>query len=633
MAGSVCRCMTGLICLLVLLTVAGIARAGEAELPFADADFYPSSLRPVGWRGDGTGCFPGATVPDRWDAKTGENIVWKTKVPAGFSQPIVVGEKVFITADPAWLICLSIHDGRVLWKRHVDHTEAMPEDMRDNARKEIEFWRDKWAEYSRWRLAVIELEKKVKAAGHSTRGMYRDIKQHKILEKPDHESMVKEHEKILADEDLGKEYRRLKTWQDDNGFAVLTACNGEVVRVRNKSDKMRGKPQPPLKARWLKAQKTYDIWFADNWEGYTTWSFATPCSDGQNVYVTTVNNAVACYDLKGNKKWLVWDHPADNSDTGPLHTRFVASPFLQGDSLVVYQNCELRAYDKATGKKRWGLVNPYRKKGRNHDRRSCRQTPEAASPRPASLPMGAHTLEVVIDGGGQIYRLSDGKVVGKGLQYMAKGATPIVSGDLYIWLTSGDNRPGRFGVQQMEAVSPNEVKVRKLWDRTASRHKGSASPVSDGSYVYLDPSREGALAMELRTGETKKITSGQVGVKSSSPIIAGDKLIAFRCGSFWDRKGQPDGYVDAMVVHLETGRRSELRNCLRDLRVLEDKAFMLRNRFVGCGNMVSNASPYAQANRLLMRTKGYVWCIGEKDKPFPTPGGCPEEARSPRLGE
>jgi hypothetical protein len=64
-----------------------------------------------------------------------------------------------------------------------------------------------------------------------------------------------------------------------------------------------------------------------------------------------------------------------------------------------------------------------------------------------------------------------------------------------------------------------------------------------------------------------------------------------------------------------------------DNRVFEDREFELRNRFIGTGEMISNASPAPQANRMFHRTKGYLWCIGNPAEPFPVPKGCPPHAR------
>ncbi len=76
----------------------------------------------VGWRGDGSGRYPLATPPLEWsDTK---NIRWKTKIgPNKYSSPVVVGGKIFLVADPAWLFCVNDDDGKILWQKANDFAD------------------------------------------------------------------------------------------------------------------------------------------------------------------------------------------------------------------------------------------------------------------------------------------------------------------------------------------------------------------------------------------------------------------------------------------------------------------------------------------------------------------------------
>jgi len=47
----------------ILVLLAGALPAAAAEPLLGSPAFRPSPERPVGWRGDGSGCFPGATPP------------------------------------------------------------------------------------------------------------------------------------------------------------------------------------------------------------------------------------------------------------------------------------------------------------------------------------------------------------------------------------------------------------------------------------------------------------------------------------------------------------------------------------------------------------------------------------------
>ncbi len=73
----------------------------------------------AGWRGDGSGCYPSAAPVSRWSAT--ENVLWKTEVGAGHSSPIIVGRRVFLTAEPDLLVCLDVETGQPLWRQaHAD---------------------------------------------------------------------------------------------------------------------------------------------------------------------------------------------------------------------------------------------------------------------------------------------------------------------------------------------------------------------------------------------------------------------------------------------------------------------------------------------------------------------------------
>lgn len=108
--GSGGRPAAPVVCLLFMASVL----AGET-LPLGHPDFYPSHEHPVGFRGDWSGRYPGATPPTRWT--TAYNVVWKAEVGGGESSPIVVGDRLFILTEGITLCCLRKSDGHMLWKR------------------------------------------------------------------------------------------------------------------------------------------------------------------------------------------------------------------------------------------------------------------------------------------------------------------------------------------------------------------------------------------------------------------------------------------------------------------------------------------------------------------------------------
>jgi outer membrane protein assembly factor BamB len=78
----------------------------------------------IGWRGDGSGVFPLAHPPI--DFSTTENVVWKVVLPGPSNgTPVVVGDRVFVTAEPTTLMALRTEDGAVLWERDVNAFEFL----------------------------------------------------------------------------------------------------------------------------------------------------------------------------------------------------------------------------------------------------------------------------------------------------------------------------------------------------------------------------------------------------------------------------------------------------------------------------------------------------------------------------
>ena len=85
------------------------------------------SLQAAGWRYDGTGRFPDAKPAINWSKD--KNVLWKVELPGrSLASPVVVGQHVFVTSDPAELMCLSSEDGRVVWQRSHEYADVFGDD-------------------------------------------------------------------------------------------------------------------------------------------------------------------------------------------------------------------------------------------------------------------------------------------------------------------------------------------------------------------------------------------------------------------------------------------------------------------------------------------------------------------------
>lgn len=79
-----------------------------------------------GWRGPrGDGTSEEATVPTKWNGKSGENIVWKVPVPgSGHASPVVWQDRIFLAScvdstQERVLTCLDRTNGQTLWQKTV----------------------------------------------------------------------------------------------------------------------------------------------------------------------------------------------------------------------------------------------------------------------------------------------------------------------------------------------------------------------------------------------------------------------------------------------------------------------------------------------------------------------------------
>jgi outer membrane protein assembly factor BamB len=111
--------------------------ASFAAFPLqASAELVASPATPLGWRGDGSGRFPGALPATKWSETT--NVVWKTPMPAAtISHPVVVGEVIFTCAEPTTLLCVRRTDGRILWRRSHEFEDMLSADALEKRKENL----------------------------------------------------------------------------------------------------------------------------------------------------------------------------------------------------------------------------------------------------------------------------------------------------------------------------------------------------------------------------------------------------------------------------------------------------------------------------------------------------------------
>jgi hypothetical protein len=110
----------------ITLVLCAVSAALAADVPLGHPDFSPTPTQPVGWRGDGSGRFPGATPVTDYDP-SGKNLLWRQEIPTwGHGSPIVVSKQVVVTAEPDLVLAYDADTGKPLWQADSAWTEGMP---------------------------------------------------------------------------------------------------------------------------------------------------------------------------------------------------------------------------------------------------------------------------------------------------------------------------------------------------------------------------------------------------------------------------------------------------------------------------------------------------------------------------
>ena len=89
----------------------------------------------VGWRTDGTGRYPDAKPCVAWSPTS--NVIWRTQMPGwGNATPAIAGDRLFVCAEPATLLCVSKADGSILWQRTNSYEQVMTPEESAKAAKD-----------------------------------------------------------------------------------------------------------------------------------------------------------------------------------------------------------------------------------------------------------------------------------------------------------------------------------------------------------------------------------------------------------------------------------------------------------------------------------------------------------------
>ena len=275
--------------------------AAAGSFRFAAAAEVPAW---IGYKGDGSGVFRGAAPPATCDEAKGVNIKWKAALPNwGHGCPIVIGDRVFLTYEGGWgghdfpvLLCLSARGGKKLWELELNHLSATSNGGVAKA------WTDLLAEYrthytlfDQWATGdKAGAEKKWADMGCQFGGFKPGYGQLRSLKRPKQDK---------AESGVFKKAGLMgETWQ--HGCGMGTSCFG--------------------------------------------FSYPTPVSEGEAIYVATAFGAFFRISLDGKPEWV-------KSYVGELgeFCRNGRSPILYKGLLISDVQGLVRAMDCKTGALKW----------------------------------------------------------------------------------------------------------------------------------------------------------------------------------------------------------------------------------------------------------------------------------------
>ena len=499
----------------------------SADAPLGSPKFRPSPERPVGWRGDGTGRYPGATPPTIWERKksdvgyTTKGILWMAPLPnKSVSSPIIVGERIFLTTEVADLVCLDKQTGRALWIRSNPEFAGLDEDVQKANPKHAEKIKLLLAQLPTTNAeAVVELKAQMATATADSHPLTPALTKKRELQK-----------QIMLEQ---------------------VAIDGR--------------------------KNEYMLYGAQGVFGY---SGPTPTSDGKRICVFFATGVAACYDLDGNRKWIVrgkWKCAE--------HGNF-CSPVLIENRLVVWAN-EMRGYDVETGKLLW--TNP------------------ASSGTYGSLfRLQAGDDLVAGFASGRFTRVRDGQPIWGDAAFGTGMPTPIVEGNTIIAYTDQNNKGCRIfkipSTTKNSAVTPiATLKIDWTADELSEKNFARtwvASPLVVDGLIYSLTEGGGLLVNDSATGDLvyRKVLSMKPKTEywnwagaSASPTLAGNYIYLM------DNQGT--------TIVIERGRRYKevAKNLLEDF-----------SRDGGKSQTQTLSTPIFDGVRMYYRANNYLYCIGDR---------------------
>lgn len=229
--------------------------------------------------------------------------------------------------------------------------------------------------------------------------------------------------------------------------------------------------------------------------GVNGYSSHTPFTDGKHVWAAFGNGVLACYDMKGVRKWIRFVALPPHKGWG-----MCSSPMLVAGKLLLQVNA-LTAFNPTTGRQLWSQ-------------------PKVKWSWGTPMPMKVGSVDVVIVSGGAVVRVRDGKVMPARVPQLSYNS-PLVVGDVVYMI---QNKGGAF---KLSASRSGQVTAKRLWSVSLSKKRHYGSPVLHNGLLF-DVDQVGNLAViDAASGEVvhqRKLGLGS-GTCYPSPTLAGSHVL------------------------------------------------------------------------------------------------------------
>jgi len=330
---------------------------------------------------EGSGVSAYANIPDKWDAESGQGILWKTPVPLeGHNSPVLWGDRIFLTGADAKtyvykVYCFDANSGKLLWTGDVPNAvgadgeplEVMEDTglaactgVTDGRRVYVIFATGNVAafDYDGNRVWLRKLGVPDSVYGYaSSLAIFQD----KVIVQFDQATADDGLSRVIAlDSFTGRTVWETKrpvgnSWSSpivakvQDNWRLFTAADPWVIAYDPatgteiwRADCVMGDVAPsPIYANGFvfavepysrlvairtggkgNVTETHIAWFAED----DIPDICSPVSNGELVWILTTDGLLTCYKVADGKK--LWDHEFER-------TTFNASPGLVGDKLYL----------------------------------------------------------------------------------------------------------------------------------------------------------------------------------------------------------------------------------------------------------------------------------------------------------